>query len=218
MRAKRHVLIFQNRIAAFPHGNYILSHRMFSFSRDGNRDVLSRIQIKRRNLLAILGAAGEGCGVILLTFKKRRRHFHRHDHRGNGWRAAVLSCKFFDDGARRLQATQPLLVPVLRSRRIRNRQHRLGAVLLGIKVRIHPVNALPARQIGARDPARKTRKSLARHDDDFVFNIDTLIGVHVFRFHDPAVTGINQRAGDRCRHRVRQKVVAKVEFLAVDLG
>src|SRR5580765_8271498 len=85
MRADGHIFIFQNRIAAFPHGDDILSCRMLSLDRDCNRDILAASEIERRNVLSV----GQSDHVNLFAFEQALAIFSDINTVGTG---GALGC------------------------------------------------------------------------------------------------------------------------------
>ena len=86
---------------------------------------------------------------------------------------------------------------------------------LGVGRRAYNRARLRAAEVRLRDTLWK---SLAEHNHDLSLHVDAFVIVDVLRLHNPAAADINQRTGHRRRHRVRQKVIAGHELLAIDLS
>src|SRR2546423_13435021 len=114
-----------------------------------------------------------------------------------------------DRAVHRSVLTNP--VPVVQSLFVRNDYDAFRAVSLRVIIRRDVVNAkLSAANICESDASGNPA---ARDDHDLVLHINTLIGVNVLRFDDPAVAYEDKMRGGRSCDGRSQQIVAEVDGL-----
>src|SRR2546421_8993971 len=127
--------------------------------------------------------------------------------------AGLLKLLDGDRAVRRSVLTNP--VPVVQSLFVRNDYDAFRAVSLRVIVWSDIVNAsLSAANVCEGDASGNPA---ARDDHDLVLHINTLIGVNVLRFDDPAVAYEDKRRGGRSCDGCGQQVIAEVECLSANL-